>query len=84
METRTKSLAQKEFVEFITSTPTLKQMAEFRISPEANARISYLLEANRNGTLSAEERVELDEYGHLEHIMRMVKIRAYERLDKSP
>ena len=41
------STAYEEFVEFITSSPTLEQMADFRLSDTSEARISYLLEANR-------------------------------------
>lgn len=76
------STAYEEFVEFITSSPTLKQIAEFRLSDAAEAQISYLLEANRNGTITDDEEAELDDYLRLEHIMRRAKIRAFEKLDK--
>jgi len=76
------SPAYEEFVEFITSSPTLKQIAEFRLSDTAEAQISYLLDANRNGTITDEEEAELDDYLRLEHIMRRAKIRAFEKLDK--
>lgn len=69
-----------EFAEFITSNPTLEDIANYRLSDESEARISYLLETNREGTLTPEEREELDEYLHLEHIMRLAKIRAIEKL----
>jgi len=71
-----------EFVDFITSTPTLEEISEFRLSDATEQRISDLLEANRAGTLNAEQQAELDEAVRLEHIMRMMKIRAFEKLDK--
>jgi hypothetical protein len=74
--------AYDEFVEFITSSPTLEQIADFRLSAEVEDRISDLLEMNRNAHLSPEESVELDEYMRLEHIMRKAKIRAFEKLDQ--
>ena len=74
--------AYDEFVEFITSSPTLEQIAEFRLSDVSEAHISGLLEANRTRTLTAAEEAELDEYLRLEHIMRKAKIRAFEKLDQ--
>jgi hypothetical protein len=73
--------AYDEFVEFITSRPTLEQIAEYRLSDETEAHISALMERNNQGALSAEEETELDEYLRLEHIMRKAKIRAFEKLD---
>lgn len=73
--------AYHEFVEFITSTPTLEEMSRFRLSDSSEERISYLLEQNRQEDISSEETQELDEYLRLEHIMRQVKIRAFEKLN---
>jgi len=70
-----------EFVEFITSAPTLEQITLFRLSDPIETRIGELLDANRNRALTAEEQAELDEAVRLEHLMRLVKIRAYEKLD---
>lgn len=73
----------QEFAEFVTSSPTLEQIAAFRLSDESDAHISYLLQANRDGVLSPEEEAELADYTRLEHLMRIVKIRAYEKLGRS-
>lgn len=72
--------AYDEFAEFIASAPTLKQVSELRFSDETEAHISYLLEGNRNDTLTPTEKNELDEYLRLEHIMRKAKIRAIQKL----
>lgn len=69
-----------EFVEFVTSRPTLEEMANYRLSESSEARLSALLEANRNGTLTLEEQTELDDYIRLEHLLRMLKYSALEKL----
>ena len=74
--------AYEEFVEFITSVPTIEQVSQFHLSDATEARISSLLKANRDETITQEEVVELDEYLHLERIMRKAKIRAIEKLDQ--
>ena len=72
--------AYDEYVEFITSHPTVEQVADFRLLDAVEARIRDLLEANRTRKLTAEEDTELDEYLRLEHIMRKAKLRALEKL----
>ncbi len=75
--------AYEEFVEFITSVPTLEQVSELRLSDATETRISNLLIANREETITPEENAELDEYLRLERIMRKAKIRAIEKLNQS-
>lgn len=70
-----------EITDFLTSAPSLEAIANFHLSDEADARISELLDANRENTLTPEEKAELDRYAHFEHVLRMIKIRAYEKLD---
>ncbi len=74
--------AYDEFVEFITSTPTVEQVSQLHLSVATEKRISALLNANREETITAEERIELDEYLRLERLMRKAKIRAIEKLDQ--
>ena len=42
----------EEFIEFITSSPSLEQIVDFMLSEPAQARISELLDANRNRRLT--------------------------------
>jgi len=74
--------AYDEFVEFITSAPTLEQVSQLHFSAETEERISTLLKANREGIITPEESLELDEYLRLERLMRKAKIRAIEKLDQ--
>jgi hypothetical protein len=74
--------AYDEFVDFITSLPTLEAIIDYNISPTAQARVSELLAASRNRRLTDAESAELDEYERLEHTIRKAKIRAFERLEE--
>lgn len=65
-----------EVMEFLTSTPTPEQIIEFQPSEGLQQRASYLLEQNRQGEPTAEERRELKELSQLNHFMSMLKIRA--------
>lgn len=69
-----------ELAEFLTSSPSLEQLAEYHLSDAADAWISHLLDLNRNGKLGSAEQKELDDYMVIEHLMRRVKSRALEKL----
>jgi hypothetical protein len=73
--------AYEEFFEFITSNPTLQEIADFHHSDVTNARIQELLEINQQRRLTTDEEEELNEYERLEYIIQGVKVRAFEKLD---
>jgi hypothetical protein len=75
--------AQDEVLDFLLSAPTPEQIVAFQASETAQARLRYLLEANRNGTLTDSERLELDEASNLNHFIILLKARAFKLLDKS-
>lgn len=74
------SFAFDEVLEFLASTPTPEHILAFRPSEAMQQRVSYLLEMNRNGTLSTPGQAELNEFTQLEHFMRMLKIKARKKL----
>ena len=74
--------AYSEVVEFLANGATPAEILQFKPSPEAEARVRELLEKNREGTLTDAETAELDQYGHIEHLMRLVKARARQYLRK--
>lgn len=74
--------AYDEFVDFITSLPSLEEISNYTISQTAQARVNDLLEANRNRRLTDAEAIELDDYERLEHMIRRAKIRAFERIEE--
>jgi hypothetical protein len=65
-----------EVLDFLVSTPTPEQVLAFQASEQAQERMSALLEANRNGTLTQEGRAELDEASELNHLVILLKARA--------
>jgi hypothetical protein len=81
MTTTTRSIYE-EFADFITSNPSLQQLADYRLSDHLDKRISDLLDANSNGRLTAEQQEELDEFRQVYHLMQIVKLRAMEKLEQ--
>ena len=71
----------EEIADFILSAPSLEQIGAFHLSDNSDRYISELLEANRPRGLSLEERSALEDYSRLEHLMQVMKIRAYAKMD---
>jgi hypothetical protein len=69
-----------EVIDFLLSRPTPKEIMEFHPSEATQERIRTLLEENRNGTINTEGNRELDEFMRVEHFVRMLKIRAEQKL----
>ena len=72
--------AYEEVIDLIAAGPTPSALLDFHPSEEAKRRVSKLIEQEKDGTITAEEKSELDHYMQLEHIMRLVKIRARRHL----
>lgn len=58
------------------SGTTPQAVADYRPSREAQERVAELVEREKEGNLSAEEKSEMDHFMDLEHILRMAKARA--------
>ena len=65
-----------EIIDFIAGGTTVEAVAEFRPSVEAQRRVAELSNREQEGSLSADEKSELDHFMELEHIMRMAKAKA--------
>lgn len=74
---------QEEVLTFLLSSPTPQHIIEFHASERAQERLRYLLEANRQGTLSSEERAELDEASQMNHFIVLLKARAHKKLQSA-
>ncbi len=72
-----------EIIDFLASTPTPEDIIAFKPSGRLEQRVSDLLERNRQDTLTAEGRAELDEFLRMNHFMNMLKIRAREKLSQA-
>ena len=68
--------ADQEIVDFIVSGTTPETILRFRPSGEACLRLEQLVDREKDGLLTPEEKLELDHCFHLEHLMRMAKAKA--------
>ncbi len=71
---------ERTIIEVLASQPAPEQILALRPSAELQARASELLSRGKLGTLSPEEKAELDRYLLLEHLVRMAKAHAGRRL----
>jgi hypothetical protein len=72
----------QEVLDFLIKRPTPEEIITFKVSPQAQTRLQELLEKNCSGSLSSMEVAELDVYEQLEHMMILLKARAYLSLNK--
>jgi hypothetical protein len=81
VETRTTDIpaVYQEVLDFLIKRPTPDEIITFKVSAPAQKRLSELLEKNRSATLSSMELAELDVYEQLEHMMILLKARAFKR-----
>jgi hypothetical protein len=56
---------------------------KFHASETAQERLRYLLETNREGLLSDEERAELDEASQMNHFMMLLKAKAHSAIQSA-
>jgi hypothetical protein len=72
-------LVWAELIDFLTSTPTPEAILAFQPSDPLEQRLIELLERNQQTILTAEERVELDEFLRMNHFINMLKIHARQK-----
>jgi hypothetical protein len=75
-------LAYDEFVDFIAAGSTPQSVIDFRPSEETKAHVVDLIRRQKVKTLSADETAELNHYLQIEHLMRLAKARARQRLQQ--
>jgi len=66
----------REITDFLSHSPTAAQIVAFKISPTAQERLEFLLDKNREESLLAQERAELDTYLRLSEWVSILKARA--------
>jgi hypothetical protein len=74
-------LAYEEFVDFLAGGTTPQGVIDFRPSDATKTRVADLIHRQKSATLSAEETAELSQYLQIEHLMRLAKARARQRLN---
>ena len=66
-----------EVLDFLINSPTPEEIAAFKVSPQAQNRLRFLLDKNREETLTETEAAELNVYEQIEHLMTLLKARAH-------
>jgi hypothetical protein len=74
--------AYEEIVDFIASGPDSAQVAGFQISDDVRTRVGELIQREKLDALSPEEKGELEHYMEIEHLIRLAKARAREKIVK--
>lgn len=69
-----------EVIDFLTSFPRPEDIVAFKPSFALQSRAEDLLDKKREGALTPDEARELDYFMVIEHLMRMAKARARQRL----
>ena len=72
--------AYDELIDVLTCGATTERLANFRSSPETQARAGELIERKKEGAITREEIAEMEEYFTIEHVMIMTKARVRQRL----
>lgn len=67
---------QDEVLDFLLTAPSPQDIIKFHASEQAQERLRYLLDANRNGTLTEAETTELNEAQYANHMVIMLKAKA--------
>jgi hypothetical protein len=67
-------------VDFIAAGSTPQDVIDFRPSDITRERVADLIRRQKTESLPAEETAELNQYLQIEHLMRLAKARARQRL----
>lgn len=65
-----------ELIDLIAAGTSPAQIVSFKPSQKTVRRVEELLFKEKDGSISPEEKSELDDYLLLEHILRLAKVRA--------
>ncbi|MEB3281300.1 MAG: hypothetical protein VKK42_20490 [Lyngbya sp.] len=74
--------ASEELIDFIASGATPEQIISFQASEQVKERVRNLIEREKTTGLSRDEKSELEQFLQLEHLMRLIKARAYQYVEK--
>lgn len=69
-----------ELLEFLTSSPSLEEIINYQHAPATLARVRFLAQARRLGTINLDEKSELDEFYRANEFLEKLQVRARRRL----
>lgn len=70
-----------ELVEYLARYASPQEIIDFKISSEAQSRADELLERNTAGTITVEEKYELEQMLHFDGLVSALKAEALEQLN---
>ena len=70
----------EEIIDFLISAPLPEEVLAFKPSIETQLQLEELLSKNEEGSLSTEEQKEMEQFLMLEHLMRLAKSKARQKL----
>jgi hypothetical protein len=76
-------LAYDELVDFIASGSTPQSVIDFQPSTETKEQVADLIRRQRADSLTPDESAELNHFLQIEHLMRLAKARARQRLQRN-
>ena len=76
MSTGKQSRVYNELVNLLAENAPADKLLKFHLSKVNQRRLDDLLSRNRNGSLTAQEEVELDAFEQFEHMVRLLKARV--------
>lgn len=68
---------------FFLANLSPRKVLGYKASAKAQERVNILLEKNTNGGLTADENAEMERYMTVEHIVRLAKAKAMQKLNTS-
>jgi len=72
--------ASEEIIDLLSQAPNI---LDFKPSEQARNRVWELIAREKEGTLTQDEKNELEHYAQVEHLMRLVKAQARKRLKQA-
>jgi len=72
--------AYDKLIDFLAAGTTPDNLVAFQPSDATRSRVADLIDKEKSGRISEEERSELDNYMQLEHLMRLAKAKARKHL----
>lgn len=73
-------LAYEEFVDFMIAKMPPQEILNFRPSEGAKAHVHELIARQKSESLGPDDAAELNHFLEIEHVMRLAKARARQRL----
>jgi hypothetical protein len=65
-----------EITDFLITRPTPEAIISFRLPEPLEQRAHELMQHNRDNSLTPQERIEMEEFMRLDHLMTLLKAKA--------